>query len=210
MLSHFSRVWLFATLWTVACQAPLSMGFSRQEYWTGLSCPPSGDLPNPGIKPASLTSVALAGEFFTTSASERSRQIRSTVWIFVGLSIIKYIKMGKSSGFVWVWRKSNGKIKVKVAFFLRSLIFLYLRAWHSYWFVWGSQYIVVKLKKALLRPTEFCRDRTGSVGRVPCLVQCSAVAILKLLVVFEQGSFICMLHWVPQMRQQVLCRGKPT
>ena len=50
-------------------QAPLLMGFSRQEYWSGLPCPPPGDLPNPGIEPASLTSPALAGGFFTTSAT---------------------------------------------------------------------------------------------------------------------------------------------
>ena len=54
-----------ATLWTVTCQAPLSMGFSRQEYWSGLLCPtpgdPPGDLPNPGIEHTSLTSPALAG-----------------------------------------------------------------------------------------------------------------------------------------------------
>ena len=61
--SHFSHVQLFATLWTVACQAPLSMGFSRQEYWGGLPCPPLGDLPNPGIKLTSLMSLALAGGF---------------------------------------------------------------------------------------------------------------------------------------------------
>ena len=54
-------------LWTVARQAPLSMGFSRQEYWSGLPCPPPGDLPDPGIEPASLKSPALAGVFFTTS-----------------------------------------------------------------------------------------------------------------------------------------------
>ena len=54
VLSRFSRVWLFVTPWTVAHQAPLSMGFSRQEYWSGLPCPPPGDLPNPGIKPRSL------------------------------------------------------------------------------------------------------------------------------------------------------------
>ena len=48
-----SHVRLFTALWTVACQAPLSMGFSQQEYWSGLPCPPPGDLPNPGIKPAS-------------------------------------------------------------------------------------------------------------------------------------------------------------
>ena len=52
MLSHFSRVRLFVTSLTVARQAPLSMGFSRQEYWSGLPCPPPGDLPDPGIQPA--------------------------------------------------------------------------------------------------------------------------------------------------------------
>ena len=61
-----------ATLWTVAHWAPLSMGFSRQEYWSGLPCHPPGDLPDPGIKPASLTSLALAGRFFTTSATSEA------------------------------------------------------------------------------------------------------------------------------------------
>ena len=50
MLSRFACVPLFAALWTVAHQAPLSMGFSRQEYWTGLPCPPPGDLCNPGVE----------------------------------------------------------------------------------------------------------------------------------------------------------------
>ena len=50
MLSHFSRVWLFMTPWTVALQAPLSMEFSRQEYWSGLPFPSPEDLPNPGIE----------------------------------------------------------------------------------------------------------------------------------------------------------------
>ena len=56
-----------ATPWTVALQAPLSMGFSRQEHWSGLPCPPPGDLSNAAIKPESLTSPALGGRFFTTS-----------------------------------------------------------------------------------------------------------------------------------------------
>ena len=51
MLNHFSHAQLFVILWTVACQTPLSMGFSRQEYWSGSPCPPSGYLPNPGIEP---------------------------------------------------------------------------------------------------------------------------------------------------------------
>ena len=60
------RVQLFATLWTVARQAPLSMGFSRQVYWRGLPFPSPGDLPHPGIEPMSLVSLSLAGGFFTT------------------------------------------------------------------------------------------------------------------------------------------------
>ena len=61
MLSPFSHVWLFATAWTIALQAPLSMGFSRQEYWSGLPCPPPEDLPDPGIEPTSLMPPALTG-----------------------------------------------------------------------------------------------------------------------------------------------------
>ena len=70
MLSRFSRVQLVSTLWTRGRKSPLSMGFSRQEYWSGLPCPPPGDLPDPGIKPAVLyVSPALAGVFFTTNAT---------------------------------------------------------------------------------------------------------------------------------------------
>ena len=58
-----------ATLWTVAGQAPLSVGFSSEEYWNGLLCPPPGDLPHPGTEPASLMSPALAGGFSTPSAT---------------------------------------------------------------------------------------------------------------------------------------------
>ena len=67
VLNCFSHIHLFVTLWVVACQAPLSMGFSKQDYWNGLLFPPPGDLPNPGTEPASLMSLALAGGFFTTS-----------------------------------------------------------------------------------------------------------------------------------------------
>ena len=64
-----SRVCLFATPWTVILQAPLTMGFSKQGYWSGLPFPPPGDLSNPGIELVSLTLPALAGGFFTTSAT---------------------------------------------------------------------------------------------------------------------------------------------
>ena len=69
MLSHLSHVWLFVTLWTVACRVTLSMGFSKQEYWSGLPCPPLGDFSNPGMESSSLTSPSLAGGFFTTGAT---------------------------------------------------------------------------------------------------------------------------------------------
>ena len=64
--SHVSRVRVFMTLWIVAHQAP---PFIRQEYWSGLPCPPPGDLPHPGIQPESFMSPALTGVFFTTSAA---------------------------------------------------------------------------------------------------------------------------------------------
>ena len=66
---RFHSVQLFVTQRTVVCQAPLSMGFSRQEYWSELPCPPPGDLPDPGIEPASLMGPALADGFFTTSST---------------------------------------------------------------------------------------------------------------------------------------------
>ena len=68
----FSRVQLFETLWTAARQAPLSTGFSRQEYWSGLPFPPPGDFLNPEVEPASPTSPALAGGFLTTEPKSGS------------------------------------------------------------------------------------------------------------------------------------------
>ena len=84
MLSRFSRVQLFVTQWTVACEAPLSMGFSRQGCWSGLPCPPSGDLLDLGMESTSLTSPALADRFLTTSATWEYRR-----------ECCIYIKMGK-------------------------------------------------------------------------------------------------------------------
>ena len=69
MLSHFSRVQLSATLWTVAHQVPLSMEFSRQENRSRVPCPPPGDLPDSGIEPEFPMSPALADRFFTTSTT---------------------------------------------------------------------------------------------------------------------------------------------
>ena len=77
-----SHAYSFATLWTVAHQGPLSMGFSRQEYWSDLLFPSLGDLPDPGIEPTSLASPALASGFVTAEPQGRTeegkRQARHT------------------------------------------------------------------------------------------------------------------------------------
>ena len=70
-----------ATLWTIAHQAPLSMGFSRQEYWSWLPFPPPGGLPNPGVKPTSLASPALAGRFFNLPGSIPGSERSPGEWI---------------------------------------------------------------------------------------------------------------------------------
>ena len=75
VLSRFSRVWLFTTLWTVVCQAPLSMGFLRQEYWSGLPFAPPGDLPD--------VSPALAGRFFRTSSTWETLSLQVYVCVLV-------------------------------------------------------------------------------------------------------------------------------
>ena len=69
VLGHFGRQTLCDPMDYTACQAPLSMGFSRQEYWNGLPCSPPGGLLDPGIEHKSLLSLALAGRFFTSSAT---------------------------------------------------------------------------------------------------------------------------------------------
>ena len=76
----FSCVWFFVTPWTIVCQAPLSKGFSRQEYWSGLLFPLPGDLPDPGIKP---TSPALASGFFITElpGNPNTTIIPSKLWL---------------------------------------------------------------------------------------------------------------------------------
>ena len=82
VLSLFSCVQLFVTTWCAALQAPLSMEFSRQEYRSVLPLPPPGDLPNPGIKPVSLTSPALAlsSRFFTTSTTWKATESKLCIF----------------------------------------------------------------------------------------------------------------------------------
>ena len=86
MLSCFSRVQLSATPWTVACQAPLSMGFSKQEYWSGLPCPPPGGLPNPGMEPVSPT---LAGGFFSSEPPGKPRMVNKLLQLINKYQLMK-------------------------------------------------------------------------------------------------------------------------
>ena len=79
MPSHSSFVWLFATLWTVACQAPLSMGFSRQENWSGLLCPLPGHLPAPRVKPMSPVAPALQAHSLLLSHWQRPSSFKPGV-----------------------------------------------------------------------------------------------------------------------------------
>ena len=93
MLSRFSCVQLFATLWAVACQGPLCMWFSRQEHWSGLPYLSPGNLPDQGIDSTSLKSPTLAGGFFTTSATPKvlvaqSGKIYHMVFIFLFLTYL--------------------------------------------------------------------------------------------------------------------------
>ena len=87
------RVWPFVAPWTAGCQAPLSMKFSRQEYWSGLPFPIPGDLPDPGIEPVFLVSLALVAGFFTTSNILEAHMAHSRYSINIGW--INEWKVGK-------------------------------------------------------------------------------------------------------------------
>ena len=91
VLRCFSRVRLFATLWPTARQAPLSMGFSRQEYWSGLPCPPPGDLPDSRIKPRSCVSPAAAGRLFATPATWEALSLSMTSDLFRGRGLTEVL-----------------------------------------------------------------------------------------------------------------------
>ena len=84
-----SHIRLSAATWTVAHQAPLSMGLSRQGYWSGLPCPSPRDLPEPGVEPPCLSSLALSGRFFTTSATSVEFSMNS-IWNYLWIQLRWY------------------------------------------------------------------------------------------------------------------------
>ena len=104
-----------ATLWTVAHQAPLSMEFCREEYWSGLSFPPPVDLLNPGIEPMSLVSPALAGRFFTTEPSGKFisaviHTVKLSIWLQYPMWEILLQGWGLRSKMAFIrehWRESS-------------------------------------------------------------------------------------------------------
>ena len=116
VLSCFSHVRLFATLWTVACQAPLSMEFSKHKYWSRLPRPPPpGDPPDPGLKLTSFRTSALAGKFFITSATG--------VWVY-----LRFTMPIMSS--TWAWPTSPLQFKLFIAWILtRSRTTLFRAIW---------------------------------------------------------------------------------
>ena len=94
VLSRFGHVSLFAILWPIAHHALLFTGFSRQRYWSGLPCSPPGALPDPGIKPVSLTSPTLVGGFFTSNTTWEAHKVLCTLvnvkgWITVSTRKVK-------------------------------------------------------------------------------------------------------------------------
>ena len=113
-----SVVWLFVIPWIpVAWQVPLSVGFSRQEYWSELPCPPPGNLPNPEIKLTSLTSPSLAGRFFTTSHLS-----------FLRPHFFQTPKKGINS---FLWKKFLSYLQVcGFAYDFNRLSFSWRRQWH--------------------------------------------------------------------------------
>ena len=99
MLTHFSCVQLFVTPWTVAHQAPLSMGFSRQEYWNGLPFPSPGNLPDPGIKPGSpaLQADSLpfvpSGKTYAHKHTHTHIHTHTHTHIFISVSIVHSLSL---------------------------------------------------------------------------------------------------------------------
>ena len=100
-----SHVQLFATPWTITLQAPLSMGFSLQENWSGMPFPPSGDLPDPGVKPTSPASHALAGGFFTIEPLGKPSRNHNSISLSLGdFPIAQMVKNLPAMQETLVWR----------------------------------------------------------------------------------------------------------
>ena len=130
VLSPFSHVLLCETLWTVGHQAPLSTGFSRQEYWSGLPCPPPGDLPNPGIESPCLV-PHLTGSDFSFSPVSMILAVGLLYMVFIMLSNVPPMPFLESFYHKWVLKFVRGFFCIywddHMAFILQFVI--------SHWFI---------------------------------------------------------------------------
>ena len=127
VLSHFSRVRLFATPWTVARQAPLSMGFYRQEYWSGLPCLPPGNLPNPGLKLHLLSLLHWqVVSWPLASPGKAPGQI-------LGMQCFRFHRIihVRSSHQLWLWAVSKGKNSPRRSANSGSRLLLRMQCSHS-------------------------------------------------------------------------------
>ena len=181
VLCRFSHVWLFATPWTVARQAPLSMGFSRQEYWSGSPDPPPGDLPDSGVKSTSLMSPAVAGRFFTTSATWEAWRVPYLVpivwlpWAFPRGHLLSLIFKIPARGNLTLF----SSILVTLGFLL--FLKLVLCTCYSLWLtLWGS------CSLSSLKPLFKChllREAWHNQHILKLTLSCSSSAFLALSIV---------------------------
>ena len=129
VFNHFSHVWLFATLWTIVSQAPLSMGFSRQEYRSGFPCPLPGDLPNPGIEPMAPEYSALQANLYWWATGEALR--RGIVSVNCTIMVIGVRGGRKTRRILWLdvrRSRSRGARVLSVSSLCWSLLMLCLEA----------------------------------------------------------------------------------
>ena len=184
MLNHFSHIWLCATLWTVACQDPLSMGFSMQDYLRRLSCPPAGDLPDPEIEPKSLISNLL----WQAVSLPLRRGKRLLLWQVVGI-------LAESLQYLWTgpvqssMASSNGTC-IKSTSFMASQ-FHFKTPWHKWlrfvsyftsYIVSESGVWVLTTQKALKRP-DWWKGR---------------FALLWMPAISREGRFL-FKNWLPPL-----------
>ena len=155
VLSCFSHVRLFATLWTAACQAPLSMGFSRQEYWRGLPFSTPGDLPNLEVEPACHMSPALAGRFFTPSATWEAPlkevEVYQTSFRIVPVSLSQIISFIQIS-----YAKLGKVVSVNGSFLICEMVFLWSTSYRLTEYFWRSGMMNVKF----LAHDKYSKNRT--------------------------------------------------
>ena len=122
-----SHVRLFAAQWTVAHQAPPSMGFSRQEYWSGLPCPPPGHHPGPGIEPVTLMSPVLASWFFTTSATCEAPYLLIQHFIFTFIFLDKSLHNGLDRNFLFLMSGAHQSIQYDTQPMGKTCLSFYIR-----------------------------------------------------------------------------------